>query len=128
MKTLLVLIVLFSYGASAQGDSVEYIKVNNRLLKIKKVNPKEIRFNFKGVVLKKLLAEPGFTYVEQRHAITRNGFLLGWQFRFDDHWMIKVYFDKKILEESDNVYLNDLNLDSVVNRKISQIVIVKPRL
>jgi hypothetical protein len=107
---------------------VEYIKVKDGLMQFKKANSKEILFKFNAVGLKDLLSVPGFTYSVQHYLTARRGFLIGWHFRFDDHWMINVYFDRKNLEESDNVYLNDINLDSVANGKIEKIVIVKERL
>lgn len=125
--TLLWSMSFNSVLAQTGGDSVEYIKVSGGVMQLKKVKSKEINFEFKGAELKKLLSETDFTYLIQHPLTTRSGFLLGWHFKFNDQWMINVYFDKNKLKESDNVYLNDLKLDSVMNKKIRRIEIIKER-
>ena len=117
-----------SSSAQAKGDSVEYIKVSKGVMSLKKVNSKEVEFKFQGAKLHELLSLTDFAYVTEHSLTTRNGFLLGWYFKLSDYWKINIYFEKGVLKESDNVYLDDLHIDSVGNEKIKRIETVKQRL
>jgi|JI6StandDraft_1071083.scaffolds.fasta_scaffold00712_4 hypothetical protein len=117
-----------SASAQTKGDSVEYIKVSNGVMSLKKVNSKEVEFKFRGAKLNELLSLSDFFYSTEHPLTTRSGFLLGWYFKLSDHWRINIYFEKGLLKESENVYLNDLHIDSVGNEKIKRIEIVKQRL
>lgn len=113
--------------AQSEGDSIEYIKVSKGILGLKKVNSKEVKFNFRGAKLNELLSQADFFYTTEHPLTTRSGFLLGWYFKLNERWKINIYFEKGVFKENDNVYLNDLNIDSVGNEKIKRIEIVKQR-
>lgn len=124
---LIGLISIYSSSAQVEGDSVEYVKVSKDVISVKKVNSKEINFSFENASLGELLSQAGFSYESERPVTTRNGFVYGWYFKISDLWKIKIHFDKKLLKEKDNAYLNDIKLDAVKEEKIKKIEILRNR-
>jgi hypothetical protein len=123
----LLAVIVPAQSLFSQQDSLEYVKADTVSIRFKKINAAQIKLTYAGIKLKQLLDNPSFTYKSEHHVTTRNGFLIGWYFRFNDQWGVNVYFPQRILEDKDNVYLHDLKLDDVKEENIRRIEVVKRR-
>lgn len=115
-----IIITDFCY-AKPSGDSTTCYTVTNSYIKYKDGNGIAKKIKYKGVTLQTLLSQPFFTFSKENLISTNNGILLGWYFKLNNHCKVQVFFSQLNNSEADNIYLNDITLELVKNRKIKRI-------